>query len=165
MTKYTSAMAKKELDNLADQKKTILYNESLGCKYTVKSNETPVKDESYDFAKAREQIEKINEKERKIRHARNLFNTRTKVYKDMTVDEILIYMAQLNREKSLLDNMKDIPEVRRETGSFNDEPEYTYINYDRKEVQKKYDEVSNELSEVQLALDRVNLTKTFNIDD
>ena len=53
---------------------------------------------------------------------------------EMSIDSILIRMAQLNKRKAVLDDMrKRLPKMRVYSNSFSSSgsvPEYKYINYD-----------------------------------
>ena len=73
-------------------------------------------------------------------------------------------MAQLNKRKSVLDQMrKQLPKAREEQRSYmsrNTVPEYRYINYDLEE----YEAVSKTIMEMQMALDKYNQTVQFEVD-
>ncbi len=60
----------------------------------------------------------------------------------MSVDSILIRMAQLNKRKVVLDEMrKRLPKTREEQRAYvsrNAVPEYRYSNYDLELVKKEY---------------------------
>ena len=116
-------------------------------------------------------IEKIDEKIAIIKHALNLSNATAKVKvgdKEMSIDYILVRMAQLNRRKSILDVMrKQLPKTREEQRSFgarNAVPEYRYINYDLELIKKEYETVSEAIMEMQMALDMHNQTYQFDVD-
>jgi hypothetical protein len=61
-----------------------------------------------------------------------------------------------------MDMMRSIPEKERSgiTGSVID---YTYANYDPQDAATEYDAVDRRICELQLALDKVNITKTFEV--
>lgn len=87
---------------------------------------------------------------------------------EMSMDTILIKMAQLNRRKSVLDRMrKQLPKEREEQHSYvsrNAVPEYKYINYDLDLVKKEYESVSRTIMEMQMALDKYNQTVQFEVE-
>ena len=92
----------------------------------------------YDYAEVAATIAEIDEKIAIIKHALNVSNATAKVLvgdEEMSIDTILIKMAQLNKRKAVLDHMrKQLPKARVEQHSYisrNSVPEYRYINYDR----------------------------------
>ena len=87
---------------------------------------------------------------------------------DHLIDTILIRMAQLNRRKAVLDEMrKNLPKMREDQKSYisrNAVPEYRYINYDLELVKKEYERISQIIMEMQMALDKYNQTVQFDVD-
>ena len=87
---------------------------------------------------------------------------------EMSIDTILIKMAQLNKRKAVLDHMrKQLPKARVEQHSYisrNSVPEYRYINYDLELIKKEYESVSAKIMEMQMALDKYNQTVQFECD-
>lgn len=87
---------------------------------------------------------------------------------EMSIDTILIKMAQFNRRKTILDEMrKRLPKDREEQHAYmskNSVPEYRYINYDLEQVKKDYDYVSKTIMEMQMAIDHYNQTVKFEVD-
>ena len=113
----------------------------------------------------------IDEKIAIIKHALNVTNANAKVPVGdvtMSIDSILIKMAQLNRRKTVLDVMrKRLPKSREEQRSYmsrNLVPEYRYINYDLELVKNEYELVSKSIMEMQMALDKYNQTVQFEVD-
>lgn len=106
-----------------------------------------------------------------MQHALNVANATAKVMvgdNEMSIDTILIRMAQLNKRKSVLDVMrKRLPKAREEQRSYmsrNTVPEYRYINYDLNLIKKEYESVSKAIMEMQMALDRYNQTVQFEVN-
>lgn len=113
----------------------------------------------------------LDEKIAIIKHALNVTNSNEKVRvgdAEMSIDTILIKMAQLNKRKSVLDQMrKQLPKAREEQRSYmsrNTVPEYRYINYDLELIKKEYETVSKTIMEMQMALDKYNQTVQFEVD-
>lgn len=113
----------------------------------------------------------LDEKIAIIKHALNVTNSNEKVRvgdAEMSIDTILIKMAQLNKRKSVLDQMrKQLPKAREEQRSYmsrNTVPEYRYINYDLELIKKEYEAVSKTIMEMQMALDKYNQTVQFEVD-
>ena len=157
--KMTSAYANKLLRSLEEDKSFWVNKEAASNTYVAVVNEEPVIPE-YDYSEVAATIAEIDEKISVIKHALNLSNATAIVDvgdKKMSIDTILIKMAQLNRRKFILDNMrKKLPKQREELRSFgtrNNVPEYRYINYDLDLVKSEYERVSKEIMEMQMALD------------
>ena len=170
MQKMTSAYANKLLRSLEEDKEYLLNQESESSTYRAAVNEEPVIPE-YDYAKTAAGLSAIDDRICRIKHAVNLNNALARVQVGqavMSVDTILIRMAQLNRRKATLDEMRKQLPKKRETGySLNQRnvvPEYTYINYDLNLVKQEYDRISSEIMNMQMALDLYNQTVQFDVD-
>lgn len=172
MVKMTSAYAAKVLRKLNEDKEFWRNKESESCTYVASLDEEPVIPE-YDYQKVSETIREIDEKIVKIKHAINLANLTSQVQVGdvtMTVDQILVKMAQLNRRKAFLDSLrKQEPKVRISAGSYaysahRTSPEYRYINYDIEAVKRDYELIDRELGIMQIALDKHNQTFEFDVD-
>lgn len=118
-------------------------------------------------------IAAIDEKICIIKHAVNVSNATAKVpvgTQEMSVDTILIRMAQLNKRKAVLDYMrKQLPKTREERLSYsvstrNAVPEYRYINYDLDLIKQEYERISDAIMQMQMALDYYNQTVQFEVD-
>lgn len=170
MQKMTSAYANKMLKSLEDEKTYWVNKEETSSTYVVANNEEPVVPE-YDYVQVANTIAEIDEKITSIKHALNVANATAKVMVDdieMSIDMILIRMAQLNKRKNVLDIMrKRLPKAREEQRSYmsrNTVPEYRYINYDLELIKKEYESVSKMIMEMQMALDRYNQTVQFEVN-
>ena len=170
MQKMTSAYANKKLKSLEEDKAFWVNKEATSCTYIAAINEEPVIPE-YDYLEVAQIIEDIDAKIAVLKHAINLNNAMAKVPvgdEEMSIDTILIKMAQLNKRKSVLDQMrKQLPKAREEQRSYmsrNTVPEYRYINYDLELIKKEYETVSKTIMEMQMALDKYNQTVQFEVD-
>ena len=158
MKAMTSAYANKMLKSLEEDKTFFLNKEETSCTYIAAVNEKPVIPE-YDYAEVAAEITRIDEKIAVIKHALNVSNANANVQvgnTQMSVDTILVKMAQLNRRKTMLDWMrKQLPKKREPNHSYssgNATPEYRYINYDLDLVKQEYERVSDLIMEMQMAL-------------
>lgn len=120
----------------------------------------------YDFAEMQKNIAEVEAKIIKVKHAINAFNVNTIVEPfGKTIDEMLIYIPRLNIKKQKLLRMANMPKLERvEMYQRSNIIDYRYINFNSSEVKKAYMEVEEELNKAQLALDQVNISKTFEID-
>ena len=168
--KMTSAYANKLLKNLADEKSYWTGKEISSKTYIAAINEEPVIPE-YDYSAMSETLNEIDRKTIIIKHALNLANATAKIRvgdTEMSVDSILVRMAQLSSRKATLDTMrKYLPKMRESSHAFssrNAVPEYRYTNYDPELVKRDYECISGEIMEMQIALDRYNQTFLFEAD-
>lgn len=169
MTMMTSAYANKVLRKLSEDKEYWRKKESEGCTYVAAVDEEPVIPD-YDYATVAGEIAAIDDKILKIKHAINVNNAMNHISvgeSEMTIDEILVKMAQLNKRKAVLDAMrKQAPKTRINSGIYSARkasPEYEYINYDLDLVKGEYERIDGEIAAMQIALDRYNQTFEFEV--
>jgi prefoldin subunit 5 len=164
-----SACANKLLKRLDDDKVYLRKKEAEGCIYIASIDEEPVVPE-YDYAEVAAAIEEIDAKIVKIKHAINVNNCTNSVDvegKMMTIDEILVKMAQQNKRRAVLDEMRKHQPKTRVSGYYASRkaaPEYQYINYDIELIKKEYDRIDAEITAMQIALDKYNQTVEFEVD-
>ncbi len=163
----TSAGANKMLRELEDEKQYLLSMEESSSTYIETEGVEPVIPE-YDYMEAERSIEAIDEKVVRIKHAINVFNCTTTIPgSDMTIDQALVRMAQLNRRKNVLDSMRKKNPKSRVRNQFNPSKfvEYTCLNYDLDDVKEQYEIASAKIIELQMKIDRCNQTLEFEIED
>lgn len=170
MRTMTSAYANKMLKSLEEDKEFWVNKEATSSTYVAAINEEAVVPE-YDYAQVAATIAALDEKIVIIKHALNVANATAKVQvgdAEMSVDMILIRMAQLNKRKAVLDRMrKQLPKAREEQNLYssgNSAPEYRYINYDLELIKREYETVSRTIMEMQMALDMHNQTVQFEVE-
>ncbi len=170
MRTMTSAYANKMLKSLEEDKEFWVNKEATSSTYVAAINEEAVVPE-YDYAQVAATIAALDEKIVIIKHALNVANATAKVQvgdAEMSVDMILIRMAQLNKRKAVLDRMrKQLPKAREEQNLYssgNSAPEYRYINYDLELIKREYETVSRTIMEMQMALDKHNQTVQFEVE-
>ena len=170
MQTMTSAYANKMLRSLEEDKAFWANKEATACTYVAAINEESVVPE-YDYSEVAATIAEIDEKIAIIKHALNVTNATARVQvgdAEMSIDTILIKMAQLNKRKAVLDVMrKQLPKARVEQHAYmsrNAVPEYKFINYDLELIKKEYETVSVKIMEMQMALDKYNQTVQFEVD-
>ena len=173
MTKMTSAYANKVIRKLNEDKEFWVSKEREGSMYVAALDEEPVVPD-YDYSETAKNIEEIDAKIVKIKHAINVANcTNTVIVGDddmgkMTIDNVLVRMAQLNNRKAVLDRMrKQQPKARLNTSLYSSRktsPEYQYINYDLELIKKEYERIDGEIAAMQIALDKYNQTVEFEVD-
>ena len=167
--KYTSAQANKLLKKLNDDYTAILKKEELSKEFLVSLGENAENIRpDYDFLTVYKELCDIESKIRRVKHALNVFNTKTVIPDfNITIDEMLILIPQLTRQKQKLALMKDKLPKMREQNSYSRSSslvEYRYLNYDTKQVESEYEKVAAKLSKAQIALDLVNNSCKIDID-
>ena len=167
--KYTSAQANKLLRKLNEDYSSLQQNEKDSYMFVAALNEDPESVRpQYDYVKMQAEMKALEERIRKLKHAINQFNVSTRVEQfNMTIDEMLVYIPQLTRQKQKLQVMKNkLPKsrVQQRYGGSSNIIDYEYTNYDLDKVHQDYDAVSDELARAQLALDTLNTTIEFELD-
>ena len=170
MANMTSAYANKVLRRLNEDKEFYLNKEKEGQVYVAAIDEEPVIPD-YDYMNVSAKIAEIDAKIMKIKHAINVVNVNSTINAggvNMTIDSVLVRMAQLNKRKSILDTMRKRQEKSRVNeglfASRKNTTEYQYINYDLETVNKEYDRIDSEIAEMQIALDKFNQTFEFDLE-
>ena len=169
--KVTSAVANKMVKQLEEERAYWNQIEVESGTYTAAIGEDPVIPE-YDYGEVTEKRDAIDRKIVKIKHAVNVANASNEVETEegkLTIDALLVRMAQLNTRKFRLDEMrKQLPKVRLNStaswGGVNKAPEYRYLNYDKEQVKADFEEISRKIYSMQLALDKYNQTYEFEIE-
>ena len=165
MRKMTSALANKLLKQIADEKDYLTTFEQNNSVWFAAAGEHQTKPD-YDFKSIKEQISECDRKTAIIKHAINLANVSNRVSvgdAQISVDTLLVRMAQLNKRKEIYNAMRKHPErIRKDT--YSPAIEYEYINYDIADAKAAYDDVSRQIMDMQIALDKYNQTFEFDID-
>lgn len=168
--KYTSAEAAKLIKSLNEQRSALATEIIKKSTFPAVMGEDPetVRPE-FELAEALRTLEKLEERIRQVKHELNIFNATTVIPEvGMTIDQALIYIPQLSFCKDILAEMaRRLPKERDMSPYLNSSPivNYIYANYEIEDAKKELKEVSEKLTQVQLALDRVNSTVTFEISD
>ena len=166
--RVTSSQAAKLLRQLTDELSALQLKEANSCSFVaaIQEDVESVRP-AYNFKEMRDAQAEVECKIRKVKHAINVFNTTTIIPDfNITIDEMLVYLPQLNRQCEVLSKMRDaMPKVRVSSGySSGNIIDYKYANYDIEEVGRYYAELSDTLAKAQTVLDLVNSTVEFEID-
>ena len=165
---YTAAEAAKQLKILNAKKETLLQKESINSTFVAATIEDPeALRPDYDYAKTQADLDKLDEQIRRLKHAIAVFNTTTVVEEfNMTVDQILIYLPQLNNKCEKLNSLRMIPRKARDPFSAHagNIIDYKYANFDPDKAAEDYIKTTELIARVQTALDIVNNTGTIDID-
>ena len=158
----TSSELNKELKALQDERAKILEQEKKTRFFVASTTEDPEKVRPpYNLAETRQRLFDVESQIINIKHRINQFNTTYVVPETgLTIDQILVKLPMLSARVQALSAMVNHLEIERcnDRYSRNSIIEYEYINYDPRLVRFLYDEAQEELSALQLALDRANTT-------
>jgi len=168
--KITSAYANKMLRQLEEEKGYWVAKERECSTYVCADGEEPLIPE-YNYEEVAATLKSIDEKIVIVKHALNMQNVNAQIPVGdgvMSVDEILVRMAQLNRRKITLDEFRRRqPKERLQSRVFSNNrgqvTEYLYTNYDIDAAKKEYEETERMIMEMQIALDRHNQTELFEV--
>ena len=165
--KYTSASANKRIKKLNEEKALYANLELNAAFYVAAADETPVIPD-FDYAANAAKIEAIDLETVRLKHAINVNNALAVIDvngESMSVDQILVRMAQLNTRLFQLDDMrKALPKQRVDTTLVRGaKPEYKYANFDIEQVKADYESISERIMQMQLALDKYNQTAEFEV--
>lgn len=162
--KTTSAYANKLIKGYLEELSALDNLERETCTTTYGVNETPIESD-YDFLAMQVKIDSLNDKIAKFRHAVNVFNTTT-MLDDLgyTIDEALVRMAMLSEKKQRLSRMKAIRELSRRSGGYHNDAELTKRNFDAADAEAEYQKTADELTKLQLALDKANMSIEFEVE-
>lgn len=169
--KMTSAIANKLIRQLEEEKDLLINKEQTSYEYLAADGEKPVIPD-YDYNAVNAGISELDWKIAKIKHALNLANATAKIDvqgEEMSVDEILIKMAQLNKRKNFFNMLRKNPakervQLRLISSSRTAVPEYRYMNYDIEAAGRDFESVSAKIIAMQLALDKHNQTEEFEVE-
>lgn len=167
--KMTSAYANKLLRQLNEEKEFLLIQEENSCTYVYAADEEPLIPQ-YSYPQTEAQLRALDAKIVKIKHAVNCSNVSTSLTlssgRVLTVDQALVVMAQLSQRKQQLDILRKRQPKARNNDHYgrSGATEYTCINYDLTDVRKAYEAISAEIMEIQMKLDQLNQTVTFDVE-
>lgn len=165
---FTSASANKHIKALEDEKARLLILESQNSTYVLATGETE-EPPAYSYKETREAVDALDAEILKMRHALHQFNMDTKLPdSDMSIDECLVYLAQLNAKAHRVNALRCTqPKTRKQGyayGRGGNIIEYEYANYNIEEPKADYKALSEEIAALQLKLDLVNQTKSFTVE-
>lgn len=167
--KYTSAEAAKLLRKLNEEQAAIKEKEEKSAVFiaAIEEDVESVRPE-YRYAEVQAKLASLEARVRRVKHAINMFNLTTQVPGfDMTVDQMLVYIPQLNEKKNKLSRMAcRLPKERAGSSGYSNKAivEYKYANYDIAQAEADLAAVTDELARAQTALDVLNNSETLEIE-
>lgn len=162
----TPASANKLLRQFREKLSYLYGKEQKLSSYILITGEEPVKPD-YDLDAFRQNVGAIMDNTLILKHAVNTFNTSTTVGQTgLTVDQVLVKMAMLNREKEKMDAMRRVSpkEVRTSMRSNNAHVEYDVANFSPEMAERYYQQFDEEITSLQLSLDCLNNTASIKVE-
>ena len=157
----TPTLLMKELNYLQSEA-TRLYTEDAERSSAPLNEKMEFKyDTGYSYENNRKELERIYKEELKIRSALAKFNSVTKANGiDLTIAEALVRIGQLKNEIKVLTSLSKKAEYTETTlGGYSSKITVTSkINYDQNKVIEDLKKLQKELSTIQIAVDKTNLT-------
>lgn len=167
--KVTSAFANKMIKELNQKKSDLFYKQKDKSVYEISQEGIPVDEKpEYSFDDYQKKIEDIDKRVMEIKHAINVFNSSVEIpeFDNLTVDRVLIYLAQMNSHISSIDSMARAKKKKPVSSGYNSPVvSYLVLNYSIEDVETELDVLRKRVAEAQLALDKTNMTVEFEIPD
>lgn len=152
----------KDIKELETRKNEVLQMENMECRLTYPKGEKPQKSD-YSFLKTREAVSEINNEVRRLKALVTKANVETIVEgQEISLGSCLIYLAQLNYERNILDNMSRFRDFTQAIGP-GGVIQYTQNEYSREELMSVLNEVNEKIKHLQLDIDRTNLTTMIDV--
>ena len=121
----------------------------------------------FDFEKTYLEICNLENKVVELKHHLNVFNTKTEIEidgKKFTIDKLLVYVAQLNKNLFKIGSYVECP-VKKRLANNGNLIEYRHMNFSRDFVKNEHERLSELVNEILVKLDTVNSTVEFEIPD
>lgn len=165
MLRLNCDAANKLIKQLTTDRQALLIQEAQASYFSYLQGEEPFKPD-YDFTATQNQLDEYATKIAAIRHAVNEFNVKTVLPGlDITVDQALVMLPILTAEKDKLDRMRQsLPKTRVRSSSNGQVSEFRESNFAPKDAENRYRNVLIRLTDIQQALNTVNLTGEIFVD-
>ena len=160
--KKTATLLMKELNYIREEIERINKTDLEQSCVPLNENMEYMYVSSYSYSNNRTKIKELQAREMTIKSALARFNSTTKVEGlNMTIAECLVRIGQIKSEIKILGHMARVAEY--DCGDINDRYSQRNKNilktvYDQEQVRKDLRELQHELTEIQIAVDRTNLS-------
>lgn len=157
---HTEAM--KLIKELEKQKDELIEFEDRNSTVSYKEGETPI-DSGYAYETTREQICAIDDRIRAVRTALGRANTEVIAEPfGITIGEAIVLLAQLQNERAQVESLTGRNPLKSEI-TYNGVIRFTRCNYDVKQAEADAGALRKRISDLQIAIDRANLTNYIEI--
>ena len=152
---HTEAM--KLIKELEQQKSVVLRKEADNYSISYKEGEEKLKTD-YSYLETRKEIASLDKQIRTLKTLLAIANTKVIIDDfNITIGEALVYLAQLQKEKSELEYLGSKQQLTRRSTP-NGVIEYTECVYDVNKVNEDILVIRKKINDLQIAIDRANLT-------
>lgn len=143
------------------ERRELLKEEKKACSYRVMEGEDPsAKKPEYDYVETWNQIMEFDDSIRSAKHAINSFSVSRYVPEyDMTLDELEMYLEDLDRRFNTLKELGDAHPIKRTI--VNRSVRHTIANYDLKQARKDSERLDDERRKVRRIISEIKESEVF----
>lgn len=143
------------------ERRELLKEEKKACSYRVMEGEDPsAKKPEYDYVETWNQIMEFDDSIRSVKHAINSFSVSHYVPEyDMTLDELEMYLEDLDRRFNTLKELGDAHPIKRTI--VNRSVRHTIANYDLKQARKDSERLDDERRKVRRIISEIKESEVF----
>ena len=143
------------------ERRELLKEEKKVCSYRVMEGEDPsAKKPEYDYVETWNQLMEFDDSIRSVKHAINSFSVSRYVPEyDMTLDELEMYLEDLDRRFNTLKELGDAHPIKRTI--VNRSVRHTIANYDLKQARKDSERLDDECRKVRRIISEIKESEEF----
>ena len=143
------------------ERRELLKEEKKACTYKVMEGEDPsAKKPEYDYVETWNQLMEYDDSIRSVKHAINSFSVSRYVPEyNMTLDELEMYLEDLDRRFNTLKELGDAHPIKRTI--VNRSVRHTIANYDLKQARKDCDRLDDERRKVRRIISEIKKSEEF----
>lgn len=143
------------------ERRELLKEEKKVCSYRVMEGEDPsAKKPEYDYVETWNQLMEYDDSIRSVKHAINSFSVSRYVPEyDMTLDELEMYLEDLDRRFNTLKELGDAHPIKRTI--VNRSVRHTIANYDLKQARKDSERLDDECRKVRRIISEIKESEVF----
>ena len=143
------------------ERRELLKEEKKSCSYKVMEGEDPsAKKPEYDYEETRNQLMLFDDAVRLVKHTINSFSVSRYVPEyNMTLDELEMYLEDLNRRFNTLKELGEARPIKRTI--VNRSVRHTIANYDLKQARKDSERLDDERRKVRSIISEIKKSEEF----
>ena len=143
------------------ERRELLKKEKKACSYRVMEGEDPsAKKPEYDYEETRDQLKYFDDSVRLAKHTINSFSVSRYVPEyNMTLDELEMYLEDLDRRFNTLKELGDAHPIKRTI--VNRSVRHTIANYDLKQARKDSERLDDECRKVRRIISEIKESEVF----
>ena len=143
------------------ERRELLKEEKKSCSYKVMEGEDPsAKKPEYDYEETRNQLMEFDDSVRLAKHTINSFSVSRYVPEyNMTLDELEMYLEDLDRRFNTLKELGDAHPIKRTI--VNSSVRHTIANYDLKQARKDSERLDDERRKVRSIISEIKKSEEF----